>query len=84
MSHSTLQCAQGIESLKVVLLEEGRDLILHDGYNPPLWARVFKRIFGEDPTGANDPRWDELLHAGYPLLNELKSALSQISIPNCT
>lgn len=38
---------------------------------PVFWRNVFTNYYLEHPTGIDDPRWDELLKLGYPLLRKV-------------
>jgi hypothetical protein len=41
-------------------------------YAPESWRKIFALVFGEDPTGPEDPRWDTLLAPPLKGLNALK------------
>ncbi len=62
------------QTIEDILAEELRTYV-EDGYGPrysPLfWRAVFINWYGEEPKGADDPRWDELFREVYPILRKL-------------
>lgn len=58
--------------LEFIIADEMQRFVPHDMYSartsPRLWRTVFERYFGTVPTSETDPRWDELLKKGFPIM----------------